>query len=112
MDLINDLQELIDKLNISIKSLAKNGKALSQAEYEYKILLRQEALKLRETENMPVTLINQIIYGVPEVAKKRFARDVAETYYNTNQEQINALKLQIRIISNQIEREWNTNVER
>ena len=74
MDLVNELQDLINKLNISIKSLAKNGKALSRAEYEYKILLRQEALKLRADENMPVTLINQIIYGVPEVAKKKICK--------------------------------------
>jgi hypothetical protein len=107
MDLVNDLQSLIDKLNISIKSLAENGKALCQAEYEYKILLRQEALKLRQEKGMPVTLISQIIYGVPEVAKKRLDRDIAETYYNTNQEKINALKLQIRVIQSQIEREWN-----
>ena len=106
MNLFNDINDLIDKLNISIKTLAKNGEALSKAEYDYKICLRQEALKLREEKNMPVTLISQIIYGVPEVARKRFERDIAETYYNTNQEQINALKLQIRVLENQLSREW------
>lgn len=108
MDLYNDINDLINKLNISIKSLANNGRALSQAEYDYKICLRQEALKLRD-EGMPVTLIGQIIYGVPEIARKRFERDVAETYYNTNQEQINALKLQIRVLENQLQREYGSN---
>ena len=106
MDLVNDIQDLMKELSASIKVLRKNGNELAIAERDYKICLRQEALKLRAEENMPVTLINQIIYGVPEVAEKRFKRDVAETMYNTCQEKINTLKLQIRILSSQIDREW------
>lgn len=108
MDLYNDINDLINKLNISIKSLANNGRALSQAEYDYKICLRQEALKLRD-EGMPVTLINQIIYGIPEVANKRFKRDTAETMYNVALENINSTKLQLRILENQLQREWGSN---
>lgn len=55
---------------------------------------------------MPVTLINQIIYGIPEVANKRFKRDVSETMYNVALENINSLKLQMRILENQLSREW------
>lgn len=106
MDLFNELQELTKKLNQAIKSLNKNGQALAKAEQEYKILLRQEALKLRQDENMAVTLINQIIYGIPSVAEKRFKRDIAEAMYQTNQEYINSTKLQIRILESQIQREW------
>ena len=57
---------------------------------------------------MAVTLINQIIYGVPEVAEKRFKRDVAETIYMTNQEHINATKLKLRILEGQVNREWSS----
>lgn len=106
MDLFNEIEELIKKLNVSINSLKNNGRALAEAEKEYKITLRQEALKLREDKKMPVTLINQIIYGIPEVAKKRFERDVAETMYNTNQEFINTTKLKIRVLESQLNREW------
>lgn len=107
MDLFNELQELTKKLNQAIKSLNKNGQALAKAEQEYKILLRQEALKLRQDENMAVTLINQIIYGIPSVAEKRFKRDIAEVMYQTNQEYINSTKLKIRILEGQIQREWS-----
>ena len=106
MDLVNDLNMLIQKLNTSIKTLAQNGRALAEAERDYKITLRQEALKLRNEKDMPVTLINQVIYGVPEVADKRFKRDIAEAMYNTNQEYINTTKLQIRILENQLAREF------
>ena len=106
MDLINDIQKLMEELTISIKKLKHTGQALAEAERDYKITLRQEALKLRVEKDMPVTLINQIIYGVPEVADKRFKRDIAETMYNTNQEHINATKLKLRLLESQLQREW------
>ena len=107
MDYINEILEKSRTLDACIEQLRDYGMKLSSAEKDYKVTLRQEALKLRTDENMPVTLINQIIYGVPEVAEKRFKRDVAETLYNTCQERINTLKLQIRILESQINREWN-----
>jgi len=107
MDLFNDLQELIRKLNTSIKLLAKYGKELAETERDYKITLRQEALKLRTEKDMPVTLIQQVVYGIPEVADKRFKRDVAESMYQTAQENINSIKLQMRIIEGQLNREWH-----
>lgn len=106
MDLVDTLEELMEELNISIKKLREHGEKLARAERDYKILLRQEALKLRQEKNMPVTLINQIIYGVPEVADARFKRDVAEAMYNSNQEHINVTKLKMRIIESQINREY------
>lgn len=106
MDLFNEIENLIQKLNVSIKTLANNGKALAEAEKDYKITLRQEALKLRQEKNMPVTLIQQIIYGVPEVAEKRFKRDIAQAMYDTNQEFINTTKLQIRVLESQLSREF------
>lgn len=105
-ELFNDLQALTGKLNTSINLLAKYGKEFAETEKDYKITLRQEALKLRAENGMPVTLIQQVVYGVPEVADKRFKRDVAEAMYQTAQENINSIKLQIRVIENQLNREW------
>lgn len=107
MDLFNDIQELTKKLNQAIKLLAQYGNDLAETERDYKITLRQEALKLRSEKGMPVTLIQQVVYGIPEVANKRFKRDVAEAMYRTAQENINSIKLQIRILENQLSREYN-----
>ena len=107
MNLYNDIQNLTERLNQAIKLLAKYGREFAEAEKDYKICLRQEALKLRAEKNMPVTLIQQVVYGVPEVADKRFKRDVAEAMYQTAQENINSIKLQIRVIEGQLNREWN-----
>lgn len=106
MDLVNEVFKLNNELTSSIKLLKNNGVALAEAERDYKVTLRTEALKLREEKDMPVTLINQIIYGVPKVAELRFKRDVAECTYNTNLEHINVTKLKIRILEAQISREW------
>lgn len=106
MELENQVNDLCNKLTQSIKILAKYGKELAEAERDYKITLRQEALKLRTQKDMPVTLIQQVVYGIPEVAEKRFKRDVAEAMRNTAQENINVQKLQIRILEEQIKREW------
>ena len=105
-DLFNEIQELTRKLNSTIHLLAQYGKSFAEAEKNYKIVLRQEALKLRAEKEMPVTLIQQTVYGVPEVAEKRFKRDVAEAMYQTVQESINSIKLQIRVLESQLSREW------
>ena len=108
MDLYNELTQKIKELNISIKKLRETGTEYAEAERDYKITLRQEALKLRAEKGMPVTLIQQVVYGVPEVAEKRFKRDVKEAVYKANQESINSTKLQIRVIENQLQREYTS----
>lgn len=105
MDLINDVQQKIKELNTSVKMLRKTGTAYAEAERDYKILLRTECLKLRD-EGVAIGLIDKTCYGIPSVAKARFERDVAEAVYKANQESINSIKLQIRILDAQIQREW------
>lgn len=106
MDLYEQITRFINELDISVRQLRKSGTELADAEQKYKICLREEALKLRAEKNMPVTLINQIIYGVPEVAKLRFDRDVKEAVYQANLEAINSTKLKLRILENQLNREY------
>ena len=104
-DLIMDIQSHIAKLNTSIKMLRKTGTEFAEAERDYKILLRQEALKLRD-DGMAVTMIDKVVYGIKGVADAKFERDVAQATYEANKESINVLKLQIRILDNQVSREW------
>lgn len=106
MDLYEEIQRLMAELTASIKRLRANGVKLAEAERDYKITLRTEALKLRACEGMPVTLINQVIYGVPAVADLRTARDVAQANYDANKEHINVTKLKLRILEAQLSREW------
>ena len=93
------------ELEQSVRMLRNNGTNYAQAEMDYKILLRQECLKLRD-QGMAVGMIEKTCYGIPSVAQARFKRDVAEVVYKANQEHINATKLKLRLIENQISREW------
>jgi hypothetical protein len=105
-ELYTEMEALRKQLSASIKELRKNGTDLAQKERDYKVLLRQEILKLRD-EGMAVGIIDKICYGIPLVADKRFERDVAQTVYEANKEAINSLKLQIRIVQNVIDKEYS-----
>lgn len=105
LSLYNELQQKTRELETSIKLLRKNGTAYAEAEKDYKILLRIECLKLRD-EGMAVGMIDKTCFGIPSVAEARFKRDVAEATYKANQEAINSIKLQLRLIESQIQREW------
>ena len=104
-DLINTLNSKMKQLEIAVKQLRKSGTDYAEAEKNYKILLRQECLKLRD-EGTAIGLIDKIAYGIPKVADARFDRDVKSAIYKANLESINATKLEIRIISEQVNREW------
>ena len=108
MDLYNELTQKTKELEVSLKQLRKTGSDYAAAERDYKVLLRQEVLKLRE-EGEAIGVISLICYGIPSVAEKRFKRDVAEAIYKANQEAINTLKLQIRLIESQLQREYTNN---
>jgi len=92
-------------LDKAIKELAQNGYKLAECERDYKIAVNKKALELR-SQDVPVTLINQVIYGYEEIAKLRFERDTAQVKYNANLEYIQTIKLMIRILENQLSREY------
>lgn len=105
MDLWTELSEKRVMLDKAIETLATNGYDLAAKERDYKIAINKKALLLR-AEDTPVTLINTIIYGYEDIAKLRFERDTAQVKYNSNLEYINTIKLQIRILENQLNREY------
>lgn len=107
-DLYTELQAKTRQLDMSVRQLRKSGTEYAQAERDYKVLLRTECLKLRD-EGTAIGLIDKVCYGIPSVAEARFRRDVAEAVYKANQEAINSIKLQMRLMEGQINREWGSN---
>ena len=105
MELYNELQTKTKQLETSVKQLRTSGSEYAEAERNYKVLLRQECLKLRD-EGMAIGMIDKTCYGIPSVAEARFKRDVAEAVYKANLEAINSIKLQMRLIEAQLQREW------
>ncbi len=105
MDLIDRIQNLIAELQQYIKGLQNWGLKKAQAESDYQTALSQEVLKERD-KGTAIGVIQLIVKGKPEVAKKRFERDVAESMYQVAQEKINIAKLELRLLDSQVAREW------
>lgn len=111
MDLVDELLRKTRLLTPAIKRHAKAGIQYAEAERNYKIALRQHALILR-AEDMAIGMIDKTVYGIPDVANLRFERDVAYSDYRTVQEYINTLKIEIRVLESQIQREWGADIDR
>ena len=106
-ELITQLNDLNAQLSQGIKLMGRYGREYASAERDYKIELAKEAIRLRE-KDIPVTMVQLRIYGTGDVPKKRFDRDTAEVMYNTAKENINAIKLKMRLLEAQIDREWKS----
>lgn len=106
MDLQIELQNQVELLQKSLEKLKETGRAYAEAERDYKVLLRKEILNMRD-EGVAIGVITLTCYGIPSVAEARFKRDCAEAIYKANQEAINTYKLKIRLIGEQIGREWS-----
>lgn len=104
-DLYSELTQKDSDLDKCIKQLRKTGSALAEAERAYQIKKAEKALQLRD-EGMPVGLIDLTIRGDREVAALRFERDCKQVTYDANREAVQAIKLQMRLIENQIQRDW------
>lgn len=107
--LIGQIEDKQRQLDAAVKTLRKNGTEYAQAKYNYEIEKSKQALEMK-SQNMPITLIDLAIRGVPKIATLRMKRDIAEVMYKSNLEAINAVKLEIRILDNQIAREYPANL--
>lgn len=105
-DLYNELMQKSKELDISVKSLRKTGTDYAEAYTNYRMALAEELLKLK-AEGYAITLAGDIARGKPEIARLKFKEISTEAIYKANLESINAIKLQIKIIQEQINKEWS-----
>lgn len=107
VDLYQEIEQKRRELNASVRMLRKTGTELAEAERAYKVKLREHVLRLK-ADGMAVGLISLTIYGIKEVADLRFERDRAQYIYDANKDAVNSTKLQLRLLDNQLQREWST----
>lgn len=98
------LQRLMTELDQEIDSYRRAGCQLAENEAEYRQQLAVMILHER-AKGTPVTIISDICRGDESIAQLKLLRDSADVIYNASRERINALKLDIRIINDQIARE-------
>lgn len=105
MDLYNELQEKCRLLDNSIKMLRKTGSEYAKAYTDYRVALAKELVKLKD-EGYAITLAGDIARGKSEIAHLKFEEISKEAIYKANMESINVLKLEIKIIQEQLNKEW------
>lgn len=106
-DLINELGARSSRLDAALREYGKRGREYARAEHDYRVALSQMILRERD-KGTPVTIISDVFRGSAEIARKRLERDIAETMYKSAGEAINVYKLQLRLLENQVDREWNS----
>lgn len=105
-DLMNELDSMKNELHRSMKMLRQNGETLAKKEHDYQ-LIKAQTWRVLKAEGWTSTDLASTIKGQPEVAQAMFERDNAKVMYEANQEHINVVKLEMRVMENQIAREWS-----
>lgn len=109
MNLMEELERKLRILDASVKELSKTGRKYASAYTNYRVALAKELVKLKDG-GMPVTIAYDVARGNPEIARLKFEEIAKEAVYLANKECINAIKLQIKIIQEQINKEYSSEV--
>jgi hypothetical protein len=104
MDLFTEGQQKMKILDQTLSDLGRRGKAYAQAEKDYRMALAKRLL-IERNNKMPTTILVDVCKGHEEVAALKFERDCTEAYYKTCLEGINVLKLEIKMLESQLDRE-------
>ena len=104
MDLYTSLNNLLEQLQTSVKSLRTTATEYAEAYRIYRVLLAKELVRLKDS-GMAITLASDVARGNEEIANAKMVEIKKEAIYKANMESINAIKLQIKIVENQITRE-------
>jgi len=105
MDLQDELDKRMQDLDKAIKLLRHTGEDYAKAYTEYRKELAKELLILKN-DGYAITLAGDIARGKPHIAHLKFEEIAKEAIYKANLESINATKLAIKIIQEQIDREY------
>ena len=105
MDLLQELWKINDLLTKALEQYKQRGREYAKAYRDYRVLLAQELLRLK-AEGTPVTISYDIARGSTDVALAKEKEIISESLYNSCQEAINTYKLQIKILQEQINKEY------
>ena len=107
MELYQEMAYYEDLLIKAVSELKERGRNYAKAYKEYRMLLAKELLELRANE-MPVTIAYDIARGKEEIADAKEQEIITESLYKSCQEALQCYKLKIRIIQEQINKEYGS----
>ena len=104
-DLWSELSNKMRDLRDELEECERLGIDWANAENEYQKAKHIRAYELKD-EGMPATMINIVLKGDPAVSESLRNRDSYFVLYDASKSRINAIKLEMRILENQLAREW------
>ena len=105
MDLLQELWKINDLLTKALGEYKQRGREYAKAQRDYRVLLRQTILRLR-ADGTAVTIISDLARGDEKVAEAKEQEVITETLYKSCQEAINVYKMQMRLLQEQINKEY------
>lgn len=105
MEELQKLEKLNNLLTSALSEYKKRGQDYAKAYKNYRILVAQELLRLRDS-GVPVTICHDLARGKVEVAKAKEQEIITECLYKSCQEAVNVFKLQIKILQAQINNDY------
>lgn len=100
------IEECMRLLDVALKEAKMRGRAMVEAETAYYTAKAHESFNLLEA-GFANTYIQTVIKGRPGVSEAMSAYHEAEVLYRNANEAIQALKVKLRILENEQEREWS-----
>jgi len=103
-DLMESMREQRRLLIDTVTAMKHVGRQKAKAENVYRKELCKKILIERD-RGTPVTIISDVCRGDEKIADLKMERDIKETDYEVCEHMINACKLEIRILENEITQE-------
>lgn len=100
-----DIEQALVEYKKCVEEYKNYNKDYAKKEYLYRTALSKKLVELR-VAGEKVTHLADIARGIPEIAKLRFDRDIAEGLKKSAEEGINYYKHYIRVLEGQLNREW------
>lgn len=104
-DLQLAMSETRKQLNECLIFYKNNGRKLAEAEQKYRIAYRKEVFRLHLMDSVAWTACSDLAKGDEEVAKLRMERDIRKSDYESCYEKILQLKVELRILENEMDAE-------
>ena len=106
MDLWTAIQQALAELDEAVEEMRKLGEDRAEADAGYRST-KAVAILREKARGTPASICRDVIYRREDVKAALMKRDCADAVYEASKERINSLKLSIRVLEAQHEREWN-----
>jgi len=100
MEILLEINEIRQAIDQGIAALKRRGIAFVEADNAYKVAYSKKLLEQREA-GVPVTIIENVCKGFPDIAKLLTERNMAEMLYKVADQYVMAKKAELKVLQDQ-----------